>query len=123
MVSIFFFFLPYYSEYADHLAMVFGQKNFRLVRIMQRATGDITLQYKSEVVELADWILDVKWLRWTNPDNYEIILVTTHNVLVSYKVSNKASECKYYCSEVSCILYPVLANKSLLLCHSFNLFP
>lgn len=101
----------YYYEFADNLVMIFGQKVFRLVRIVKRSTGDIKLKYESEVVELADWILDVKSLSWTDPDNYEIALITTHNVMVLYRVSNKVPKCIYHRSEVSCILYPKLTNK------------
>lgn len=103
--------------------MVFGQKAFQLVRIVKKGAGEIKLHCESEVVKLNDWILDAKSLSWTDPDDYLVVLVTSHNVLVSCKVvSNKAPQCTYYHSEVSCILYPELSYPTSIIIKSLS-FP
>ena len=100
-----------FTFFVDNLVIIFGQKAFRLMSIVKQGAGAIKLHYESEVVELADWILDVKMLQWTDCNNYHLALITTHNVLVRYRVFNKTAKCTYSHSEVSCILYPNVNDK------------
>ena len=87
------------------VVLVFGQKVFRIVKITGEGEG-INLQCVSDVVELADWILDAILLRWEAEDSYAVAVMTAHNVLISYVVRDGKPVVDQYPSEVSCILYP-----------------
>lgn len=75
--------------------------------------GVLCVQCVSEVADLADWILDVTWLYWKDSDNFEVAIVTAHNVLTCYAVVKGVSHMACYRSEVSCILYPMMTNSYL----------
>lgn len=66
----------------------------------------LVLLHVSEVVQLADWLLDVTWLDWKDPSNYQVVAVTAHNVLIKHKLVNGELVSTYYRNEISCILYP-----------------
>lgn len=67
----------------------------------------ISLQCGCGVVELPDWILDAVLLAWEDFDCYQLVLITAHNVLISYAVKEGQPVVTRYPSEVSCILYPL----------------
>ena len=57
------------------------------------------------VVELSDWILDVTWLEWRGCEDYQLAILTAHNLLIHHVVENGRSVSTCYRNEVSCILY------------------
>lgn len=83
---------------------MFGQKTFRVLELEKGEP--IKFLHVSEVVQLADWLLDVTWLDWKDPDNYEVVAITAHNVLVKHKLVDGNLVSTQYQNEVRCILYP-----------------
>lgn len=59
-----------------------------------------------KTVELADWLLDMMWLEWKDPENYLVAAVTAHNVFCKHEVVRGELVSTHYRNEVSCILYP-----------------
>lgn len=94
----------------SRMLLVFGQKAFRATKILKRE-GALYLQCLCEVVELSDWILDMNWVNWKDSDNYQVVLISAHNVLTCYAVEKGVPVLTHYRNEVSCILYPMLLAK------------
>ena len=86
------------------LLLVFGQKSFRVVALVKGS--EASLQCICDASELADWILDASWLKWKDRDNYQVVFITAHNVLVCHTVDKGQPATIHYHSEISCILYP-----------------
>lgn len=92
------------SKSSSTILLVFGQKAFKVLELVKDET--MRLEHAHEAVDLADWLLDVTWLCWKNPMNYEVVAITAHNILIEYKLVEGKVAAAQYRSEVSCILYP-----------------
>ena len=55
----------------------------------------------------------MNWLSWTDGSNYEVVLITTHNSLLLYKLQGGMPSVSHYHSEVNCILYPLYLKTSV----------
>lgn len=92
------------SSSAGVLLVVFGEKAYRLARVLEEG-GVVSVQCGCEVVKLTDWVLDAVLLNWTDWENYELVCVSAHNVLTHHLVTRGQSLVTHYHSQVNCILY------------------
>ena len=96
-------FLPERSS--SVVLLVFGQKALRVLNLERDETSMRFLDV-TEVALLADWLLDVAWLSWEDTDNYGVLAITAHNVLIKHCMVKGELVSTRYPNEVICILYP-----------------
>lgn len=95
-----------FADTTSCLLLVFGRKTFKVLKILKEGSA-YSLVHVCGVVELPDWILDASWIHWKDPSSYQIVVITAHNVCISYKLVDGVADTDWYQSEVSCILYPL----------------
>lgn len=65
--------------------------------------------YISKVVEVFDWILDACWIDFLDATNYVVSLITAHNAVTVYRVTNGTVNKTTFHNETNCILYPCVS--------------
>lgn len=95
-----------YVDTPSCLLLVFGRKTFKVLELIKEGSA-YRFVHVCGVVELSDWILDASWIHWKGPDSYQVVVVTAHNVCISYKLMDGVAVTDWYRNEVSCILYPL----------------